>query len=136
MRNKSIKNQHFISIRFYKYVETGRGNVSFYNDGSPSFSIDGKVATGTYSPVASDTLANFKALLIEQNRKGVNNFLRENVDDHYAQKYRTGSYEVPDAVSAYATALTGKWDDYKKAINAVTDIADLEDVSMVWPDLP
>ena len=122
-------------IGFYKYLEAGKSDRSdLYINGDPDYTIDGTVVTGTYTPSAIDTLDNLKSKLINSVKVNVRNNFRSHVDDHYAEKYRTGSYTIPDAVEVYTDALTVNFTNYKKAVNEVDNISDLKDISMLWPD--
>jgi hypothetical protein len=123
------------AIGFYKYVESGKKISRLYNNGEPKYTVSGKIAKGTYIPTMADTLDNLKAQEISNVERNIKDCFRNYVDDHYAEKYRTGTYMIPDAVNVYADALTKNYSAYKTAVNLASDASDLEGLTMVYPVL-
>lgn len=129
-------------IGIYAYVAAGKKDQTLYDNGPPSYSIDGpgRTVTGTYTPAAKDTLASLKAGLIKSARRQAKGNYREAVDPHYNEKYRVetegGAHTIPADVKTYAAALKSAVADYKTAVNAAADVADLEVLAVTWPDTP
>ena len=87
---------------------------------------------GTYDLIPIDTLENVKTQLINQTGLMVRYRYRDQVDDYYAEKYRTGTYTVPQSVEDYATALKTNYANYKTTINEADDFVKLGEVVMDW----
>jgi len=99
-----------------------------------AFTIFEDRVEGVYDLIPKDTLENVKTQLIRQTGFSVKYRYRETVDDHYAEKYRTGTYTVPSAIEDYATALKTNYASYKTTINEADDFVKLGEVVMDWPE--
>ena len=91
---------------------------------------------GAYDFIPKDTLENVKAQLLYVTGLSVRYRYRDQVDDHYAEKFRTGTYTIPTAIEDYATALKTNYADYKTNINEADNFVKLGEVVMDWPEYP
>ena len=115
------------SVNNYMYKTQGSDDLIF--------TIFEDRVDGAYDLIPKDTLENVKTQLIHQTGLLVSYRYRDKVDDHYAEKFRTGTYTVPSAVEDYGTALKTNYASYKTTINEAGDFVKLGEVVMDWPEI-
>ena len=115
------------SVNNYMYKTQGSDDLTF--------TIFEDRVDGAYDLIPKDTLENVKTQLIHQTGLLVSYRYRDKVDDHYAEKFRTGTYTVPSAVEDYGTALKTNYASYKTTINEADDFVKLGEVVMNWPEI-
>lgn len=136
---KDWSNDKLKAIDFLPVKITNSVNTDIYKaQGSDDlkFTIFEDRVDGAYDFIPKDTLENVKTQLIYVTGLSVKYRYRDIVDDHYAEKFRTGTYTIPTAIEDYATALKTNYASYKTAVNAADDFVKLGEVIMDWPEHP
>ena len=86
------------------------------------------------------TLEQFKEKKIAKMKAKIALRYSNNVDRYYLKKARLEaegeSYEVPEKIKTYATALKTVSDKMEIDINALSSIDDIRDYKISWPDNP